>query len=724
MALKTTKPRVARSPVEPDEHHPSKTVVAVKSEPEYEIQPGRPHPLGATPDAEGVNFSVFTEKATAVELLIFDEHDDIHPRLVIEFDSNFNKSFHFWHVYVKGLAPGAHYAYRIDGPYDPKNGHRYNRNKVLIDPYAKANTNVLWDRGAACGNEDNLETSMRSVVIDPSGYDWEGDQPLRRPMSETVIYEMHVRGFTKSPTSGVENPGTYAGVIEKIPYLKSLGVTAVELLPVHDFDDKEVVRLSPVDGTPLVNYWGYSTVSFFAPHNGYCVSPEIGSHINEFRDMVKALHKAGIEVILDVVFNHTSEGNHQGPTINFKGFGNHVYYMLSAEDRQYYMDYSGCGNTVNANHPITEKMIIECLEYWVREMHVDGFRFDEACILVRGEDGLPMMTPPVVWQIELSEQLADTKVIAEAWDAAGLYQVGFFPGYRWAEWNGKYRDSLRRFIKGDPGLIGEVATRLSGSADLFQGSDELPINSINFVTCHDGFTLADLVTYNEKHNFANGENNNDGIDENLSWNCGVEGPTDDEWVTRLRHRQVKNFATLLMFSQGVPMITAGDEFMRTQQGNNNAYCQDSEISWLDWTLLEKNADVFRFFSTIINRRLSHRMLHRPRFFTGQLNERGVPDIGWHGTKLNNPDWNNPDGRVLAFTMGGFDGDPDLHVMINMHFEPLEFDLPMIAGHKLYRAVDTSLLAPEDIAEEGSEIEITGRTYRVNDRSIVVLVSKE
>ncbi|MDX1934975.1 MAG: glycogen debranching protein GlgX [Capsulimonadales bacterium] len=724
MARKAVSRNENEALIEPDETQPVTTVVLQEVESEYEIMPGRPHPLGATPDANGVNFSIFGEKATAVELLIFDEHDDLHPKMVIELDETRNKSFHFWHVYVKGLKPGAHYAFRVDGPHDPHNGFRYNRNKVLIDPYARGITNTLWDRSAACGPGDNIATSMRGVVIDIDDYDWEGDKPLNRPMSETIIYEMHVRGFTRSSTSGVANPGTFAGVIEKIPYLKSLGVTAVELLPVHDFDEKEIIRLSPIDGSPMPNYWGYSTVSFFAPHKGYCTTPEAGSHINEFRDMVKALHRAGIEVILDVVFNHTTEGNHQGPTINFRGLANHVYYILSPQDRQYYMDYSGCGNTVNANHPITEKMIIECLEYWVKEMHVDGFRFDEACILVRGEDGLPMMTPPVVWQIELSDALAETKIIAEAWDAAGLYQVGFFPGYRWAEWNGKYRDAIRRFIKGDPGLIGEVANRIAGSADLFEAAGELPINSINFITCHDGFCMADLVSYNYKHNFANGENNRDGIDDNLSWNCGVEGPTEDAWVNDLRRRQMKNFLLILMLSQGVPMLTAGDEVMRTQKGNNNPYCQDNEITWFDWTLTEKNADLLRFCSAVTHRRRNYNELHRPRFFTGKMNERGVPDISWHGCQLNAPGWGDPNGRVLAYTMAGFENDPDLHVMMNMHHEGLTFELPVISGRKWFRTVDTSLPSPHDIEEWGEEVEITGHSYFVNARSIVVLLSRE
>ena len=701
----------------------------------YQIEPGHAHPLGAIPDANGVNFSVFADAATAVELLLFDDHDDIEPIATIQLDPNRHKTFHFWHVYVRGARPGLHYAYRVDGARDIHGrGDRYNRNKVLIDPYARGNTDTLWNRADACGAEDNVATSMRSVVIDTTGYDWEGDRPLNRPMSETVIYEMHVKGFTQSPSSGSHFPGTFAGVIEKIPYLKELGITAVELLPVFDYDQKGSERLSPVDGKPLKNYWGYDPHSFFAPENSYCVNPELGNHLNEFRNMVKALHKAGIEVILDVVFNHTTEGDHRGPTINFKGFANSTYYMLSPQDRQYYMNYSGCGNTFNGNHPITEKLIVDALEFWVQEMHIDGFRFDEAVILCRDENGVPMIYPPVIWQIELSEVLAETKVIAEAWDAAGLYEVGYFPGYRWGEWNGRFRDTIRHFVKGDQGyidgknLVGKVADVISGSADIFEASGELPINSVNFITAHDGFTLNDLVSYNDKHNEANGEGNSDGIQENLSWNCGAEGETDNAEIEALRNRQVKNFAAILMLSQGVPMFVAGDEVRRTQRGNNNAYCQDNEINWLDWTLLDKHPDVLQFFRQMIDFRKSHPILHRERFFTGKVNRRGVADISWHGCRLYSPGWNDPTSRVLAFTMGGFSEegslhDVDIHVMLNMDWEDLDFDLPPIEGRQWYRVADTALPSPEDAVRPEEAIQVSGNVYRVQKHSVVVLISR-
>ena len=700
--------------------------VVFPEETHFEVEAGRSHPLGATPDADGVNFSIFSDLATGVELLLFNAHDDVEPTQIIHFDYIKNKSFHFWHVYVRGLQPGAHYAYRVDGPNDIcGRGDHYNRNKVLVDPYAKGNTDDLWDRGKGCNWDDNLTTSMRSVVVDIEGYDWEGDKPINRPMEETVIYEMHVAGFTKSPTSGVESAkaGTFTGLIDKIPYLKELGVTAVELLPVFDFDTKEG-RRTLEDGTQLCNYWGYSTVGFFAPHSSYCISPELGQHITEFRDMVKAFHKADIEVILDVVYNHTSEGNEQGPTINFKGFGNSTYYMLSPEDRTFYMNYTGCGNTFNANHPIGEKFIVDSLEYWVREMHVDGFRFDEAVILTRDENGAPMAKPPVIWQIELSETLADSKVIAECWDAAGDNQLGHFPGYRWGEWNGYYRDGIRRFVKGDAGIVGLVADVMSGSANLFKYDCELPVNSINFITCHDGFTLNDMVSYNEKHNWANGEGNRDGNDENLSWNCGFEGATDDPGIEFLRKKQIKNFATILLLSQGVPMICAGDEVRRTQNGNNNAYCHDDEISWFDWDAVEKNVEIFKFFSRMIDFRKSHPILRRAVYFTGQLNERGLADISWHGCQLNAPGWNDGGCQVLAFTMGGFGTDPDMHVMMNMHWDSAPFELPRVPGRDWHRAIDTSLGHLEDICLQGCETPITGSHYIVNSRSIVVLVSKD
>jgi len=662
----------------------------------YVTSSGVPHPIGPIVSHDGVNFSLFSANATAVELLLFEAHDSLAPFQTIALDPMANKTFHFWHVFVQGLAAGAHFAWRIDGPVDPQGGQRFDRHKVLIDPYSRGNTDALWDRAAACRAGDNIATSMRSVVIDSGDYDWEGDRPLNRPMEETIIYEMHARGFTQSSSSGVRHPGTFAGIIEKIPYLRSLGITAVELLPVFDFDEKAV--LHTVNGKPLINYWGYSTVSFFAPQPWYCVSPESGSHLREFRDMVKALHRAGIEVILDVVFNHTDEGDEHGPTFAFRGIDNRTYYILAPNAPQYYMNYSGTGNTFNCNHPIAQKLIVECLRYWVREGHVDGFRFDEGSILARGEDGNPLPHPPVVWQIELDDDLANTKMIAEAWDAAGLYQIGHFPGDRWAEWNGRYRDDIRRFVRGDGGMIGAVATRLAGSSDLYQNHGQLPINSINFINCHDGFTLNDLVSYNSKHNDANGENNNDGVNDNTSWNCGSEGDTADVSIDSLRQRQIRNFATILMLSRGVPMFVAGDEVRRTQQGNNNPYCQDNEVNWFDWTLVDMNAGLLRFWQRLILFRKHHPALQSRQFYTGN------GDVSWHGTQLNAPAWTDPGARQLALTIA-----PDVHIMLNMESGSATFQLP--AGNWSV-AFDT--------ADPDNQVAVNGVTYPVQGHSIAVL----
>jgi isoamylase len=689
---------------------------------ELDILPGRTQPLGATYDGEGVNFSLYTEHATGVELLLFPAYDAPQPDQVIVLDPDVHRDFHFWHVYVRGLQHGQIYAYRVDGRFDPRAGYRFNRNKVLIDPYARGNVDIVWDRASAIGPQDNVATSMRSVVIDTSGYDWEGDTPLNTPLDQTIIYEMHVRGFTCSSTSGCAYPGKFAAVIEKIPYLQALGVTAVELLPVFDFDETEVVRRGP-NGEELHNFWGYDPYSFFAPQLWYCINPDSGKHVDEFRDMVKAFHRAGIEVFLDVVYNHTSEGNNEGPTIHFRGLANNAYYHL-APDRQYYMNYSGAGNAINANHPLVTKLIVESLRYWVTECHVDGFRFDLASVLSRGPDGAVLQMPPVVWNIELIDAFADTKVIAEAWDAEGLYQVGNFPGSRWCEWNGRYRDDIRRFVKGDPGLVGAVATRIAGSADLYEAAGRLPTNGINFVTAHDGFTLNDLVTYNEKHNEANGEGNRDGANDNDSWNCGVEGETDDPEIEHLRQRQIKNFATILLLSQGVPMLLSGDECRRTQSGNNNTYCQDNPIGWFDWQLVDKNADMLRFFREMIAFRKRHAVVRRRGFFNGTVNERGLADIAWHGTRLDAPGWDDPNGRVLAFTLGAPGDRSDLHVILNMFWLGLDFELPPLEGRRWFKAIDTAAPSPGDIFSPGSEPSVDSDTCHAYGHSVVVLLSKD
>ncbi len=692
---------------------------ALKTALAFDPEPGSAHPLGVTTYSDGVNFSTYSQAATEVLLLLFDHRSAIEPAQVIRLDPFQHKTFHFWHVFVRGCGPGIFYAFRVDGPADPGAGHRFNLNKVLISPYARGLCKHLWKRADAVGPEDNLATSMRCAVVDPADYDWEGDRPLNRPMHESIIYEVHVGGFTRSPSAGVGHPGTFAGMIEKIPYLQTLGITAVELLPVCEFDDSNV-SLNPA-GEAIRNYWGYSTVGFFSPHSGYCVDRDDVSHMNEFRDLVKALHKAGIEVILDVVFNHTDEGDERGPTESFRGMDNRTFYLLDANNPAVYANYSGVGNTFNANHPLPQKFIVDCLRYWVDEMHVDGFRFDEGSILARGEDGMPLIHPPVTWQIELEEALADTKLIAEAWDAAGLYQVGHFPGDRWAEWNGLYRDDVRRFVKGDPGLTGAIASRIVGSADVYQSRGQTPENSINFITVHDGFTLNDLVSYNDKHNEANGEGNRDGIDRNLSWNCGREGSTTDPAIEALRTRQIKNFVTILMLSRGVPMLLGGDECRRTQGGNNNAYNQDNRTSWFDWTMVDSNRDVLRYFQRMIAFRKAHPALWQPHFYTGKISERGLADIVWHGTTLGRPGFDDPQGRALACTIAGFAGDADLHIMMNMFWEPLDFEVPVDPQRVWHTAIDTFARSPYDILDQSDDAPLPGPLCTVQGRSIVVLV---
>jgi isoamylase len=690
----------------------------------YSTKPGHRFPFGATPDPKGTNFSVWGRFATRVELLLYERSDSIAPFQVIQLDPELNRTFYAWHVYVEGLPPGTFYAWRMDGPGDTRfTGFRFDKEKVLLDPWALAVTHDLWERERASQPGDNSPFSMRGIVLDDGHYDWEGDEPLNHPPEQTIIYEMHVGGLTRHPSSHVARPGTFTGIIEKIPYLKSLGITEVELMPVMAFDEQEVSEGAAQ--LRLKNYWGYSTHSFFSPHPGYCICPEKGTHRQEFRDLVKALHQAGFGVILDIVFNHTAEGGAKGPTINFKGMANASFYHLTSEDRCVYRDYTGCGNTVNCNNPFVSAFLVDCLEYWVREMHVDGFRFDLASVLVRDQDGNPMYNPPTPWRIEFSNVLANTTLIAEAWDAAGLYQVGDFPGFRWAEWNGRYRDVIRRFVRGDRGLIAEVATRVSGSSDLYAPEGRLPRNSINFVTCHDGFTLHDLISYDEKHNEANGEQNRDGFDDNLSWNCGAEGHTNEPAVLALRTKQSKNFMAILLLSQGVPLILAGDELLRTQQGNNNCYCQDNELSWLDWTLTEKNREMLRFVTKMIALRKRHPSLMRKEFLTGRKEkESRLPDVTWHGTKLNEPQWDNPNAQVLAYTLGGRKGnEEDLHIIFNMSESLLEMPLPRLGGRGWHRAIDTGQPSPADIFEPGDQPRIKESSYRVSSHSVVVFESR-
>jgi len=687
----------------------------------FKVRPGSRYPAGARADSEGVNFCIFSQHATGAELLLYENPTSKIPFQIVILNREDNWTFFFWHVYVQDLRPGVSYTWRIDGPNDTQqSGCRFNKNIELLDPWARGVTDVLWDRRQAVETTNRSIPSIRAIVVADEKYDWEGDKPLNPTHENCIIYELHVGGFTRHPTSNVKNPGTFSAIIEKIPYLKDLGITVIELLPVMAFDEQDIPDQGYDQG--LKNYWGYSTHSFYSTHPGYSSSPLQGDHREEFRNMVKALHRAGIAVILDVVFNHTAEAGADGPTINFKGFGNHGFYHLDPEDGRIYRDYTGCGNTVNCNHPLVTTFIVECLEYWVREMHVDGFRFDLASVLVRGEDGEPMHHAPVVWSIEFADTLAKSKLIAEAWDARGLYQVGGFPGFRWHEWNGKYRDVVRRFIRGDEGLIGEVATRITGSSDLYQPNGRLPINSVNFITCHDGFSLYDLVSYNEKNNHANGENNRDGTNDNYSWNCGMEGKTEDMDIEILRRRQAKNFMVVLFLSQGIPMILSGDEVLRTQCGNNNSYCQDNELSWFDWKLAEENAGMLRFTKEIICFRKRHPTLNRKNYLSGNQKEgRIIPDISWHGCVLNEPLWTQDTSQILAFTLDGLaTNEEPLHVMLNMSESKIEMQLPQFTGKAWFRAIDTWLSSPNDIVDPSNQILASNDTYEVQPRSIVVV----
>jgi isoamylase len=662
------------------------------------VWPGRSFPLGATPVEGGVNFCVYSKRASRLELLLFDEAVDPEPAEVIRLDAPVHRTCHYWHAFVSGLDPGQSYAYRAFGPFDPARGLRFDPEKLLLDPYGRAvAVPDRYDRGAAHRPGDNTAVAMRSVVFDPGAYDWEGDAPLRRALAFTVIYEMHVAGFTRHPSSGVPpaTEGTYAGMIDKIPYLRDLGVTAVELMPVFQFD--------PQDCPPgLVNYWGYSPVSLFAPHAGYSSLRDPIACVDEFRNLVKALHRAGIEVILDVVYNHTAEGDHLGPTLSLRGLDNETYYILDS-DRARYANYTGTGNTLNANESVVRRMILDSLRYWVANMHIDGFRFDLASVLTRDETGRPMQRPPVLWDIQSDPVLAGTKLIAEAWDAAGLYQVGRFPGDTWLEWNGRFRDDVRRFLRSDDDGVMAFATRGFGSPDLYGHKERGPEQSINFVTCHDGFTLNDLVSYNEKHNEANGEGGRDGSDENLSWNCGVEGPADDPAVERLRNRQVKNFLAATLLAVGTPMLSMGDEVRRT--------------------LLERHRDLHRFVKTLISQR---------RVLGGELGVQGLSlnallrgvETQLHGVRLNAPDLGR-ESHSLAVTVQHRGRFTMLHVMFNAYWDPLVFELPPTTpGQPPWRLwIDTYRDAPEDIHEPPFGPLVQSPTYTVQPRSLVTLFAE-
>jgi isoamylase len=680
------------------------------------IKTGRSSPLGATVFADAVNFSVYSKNTTGMELLLFDDATDSKPR-VITLDPVKNRTYHYWHVAVPGLKPGQIYGYRALGPFEPQRGLRFDPNKVLLDPYARAvAVPPNYSRIAASQPGDNAAQAMKGVVTASGTYDWEGDAPLKRPFPRTVIYELHVGGFTRHPSSGVsaEKRGTFAGLEEKIPYLQDLGITAVELLPIFQFDEQD----APAG---LHNYWGYSPVSFFAPHQGYGFSPNPLAVLDELRDLVKSLHRAGIEVILDVVFNHTAEGNHLGPTLSLRGLDNPAYYILD-QDRAMYANYSGTGNTLNANHPVVRRLIIDSLRYWVQEMHVDGFRFDLASVLSRDESGAPLANPPIIWDIDSDPVLAGIKLIAEAWDAAGLYQVGTFVGDFWKEWNGKFRDDVRTFFRSDRGTIRNLACRVLGSGDIF-GPESEP--TINFITCHDGFTLNDLVSYEQKHNEANRGDNRDGTDNNLSWNCGIEGFTNDPEIERLRNRQVKNFLALTLLSIGTPMLLMGDEVRRSQQGNNNAYCQDNEISWLNWSRLEKYPDVHRFVKQLIAIRLQPDPdLGYPEHPTlNQIFARF--EIKFHGVRLNQQGWGDDD-HSLAVSVRDPEGGLFCHLIFNAYRESLEFELPSLEEgeqRSWYRWLDTNLNTPDDISPWSEALKVPGSSYLVHPHSVVGLIAR-
>jgi len=688
----------------------------------FEVTTGTPFPLGATITPEGINFAVFSRHAENFWLVLF---TPAGSRIGdIKLDPASNKTGDIWHLLLRTKMHDLQYSFRAGGPYDPKGkGHFFNEKIFLIDPFAMAlSGGEKWNSS----HKKQAGFSRRCLVV-KNDFDWENDRPPMIPMQDSIIYEMHVRGFTLHPSSKVRHPGTFAGIIEKIPYLKELGVTAIELMPVAEFNENENTRKNPMTGKELFNYWGYSTISFCAPKASYAAVNKKGGQVREFKEMVKALHKAGIEVILDVVFNHTAEGGSDGPILSFRGLDNSIYYLLDPVTREY-LNFSGCGNTLNCNHPIVRDQIIKFLHFWVIEMHVDGFRFDLASILGRDQNGEVLSNPPMVEMIAEDPILAHTKIIAEAWDAAGLYQVGSFSASgRWAEWNGKFRDDVRAFMCGHKGTVANLATRIAGSSDLYKESLRRPYNSINFITSHDGFTLRDLVSYNNKHNLENGENDLDGSDYNISWNSGIEGETKNKKVNVLRARRVRSFMVILMLSQGVPMLLAGDELGRTQKGNNNAYCHDSPLSWIDWGLKGKNRDLFRFFKLLIALRKKHPVFRRSDFFPDEPHELHHP-IKWQTAKPGTYDWSDSAASLAFFLDGqGAEGRPDndFFIMLNGHpSKPATFTAPIPRKNRRWRKiVDTAAPPPMDILKDSEGTLLTSnQNIRVKPMGAVVLIS--
>lgn len=692
----------------------------------FKLRRGKPFPFGATLVPGGVNFSIFSSHATSCTLVLFKKHA-AQPMVEIPFPEEFRIGNVYCMVVFDLDYENLEYGYRMDGPNDFAAGQWFDRTKILSDPYGK----IMGGRDVwgVLPDWDNIYQHRSRIVFDD--FDWEDDRPLEIEPEDQIIYEMHVRSFTRDASSGIKekHQGTFAGIRDKIPYLKELGVNAIELMPIFEFDEFENSRINPETGEMLLNYWGYSTVDFFAPKAGYAATGKLGMQADELKALVKELHKNGIEIILDVVFNHTAEGNEQGPTISFRGIDNKTYYMLTPEG--YYFNFSGCGNTLNCNNPIVRNLVLDCLRYWAEEYHIDGFRFDLASILGRDPWGFPLSNPPLLESLAFDPILAKCKLIAEAWDAGGLYQVGSFPAYgRWAEWNGKYRDTLRKFIKGDA-TVGEMAQRLQGSPDLYAWEGRAPATSINFITAHDGFTLMDLVSYNGKHNQANGENNNDGDNSNESWNCGWEGVTDDPEINALRRRQIKNAVAMLMVSQGVPMILMGDELGRTKHGNNNTYCHDNQLNWLDWQLLDTNIDLFRFFKHCIAFRKAHPVLRNRQHFQNQdYVGSGYADITWHGTQAWQADW-SPDSRSLAFMLCGKHArqgtftDNYIYVAMNVHWQANWFELPGLPmGMNWHVFANTGAISPEDIWQPGTEPQLENQTgMLLGDRSVAILIGK-
>jgi glycogen operon protein len=717
------------------------------------ILPGSPEPLGPSVQPDGINFAIHSAGATRIELLLFDNIADQRPSQVIPLAPETNRTGDIWHIFVEGLRNRTLYNIRAEGPYNPAaDGTRFNGIKTLIDPYAPAVTgDFYWQSGDPLGYDnsdpdaedrhlrpsatDNVMGAPRCVAY-RSDFDWEGDQHPDIPIEESIIYEVNVRGFTRHHSSESDLEGTYRGFIEKIPYLKELGITAVELLPVFEFDQFDGPFRDPMTGERLANAWGYNTVAFFAPESHYSYFGKCGEQVDEFKMLVRELHKHHIEVILDVVFNHSREGNHFGPTISFRGLDNNIWYMLSPKP-EFYNDFTGCGNSLNCNHPVVRRFILDCLRYWVTEMHVDGFRFDLAAVFAIDVDQQEKGKTPIIHEIETDPVLSRIKLIAEPWSIR-QYRLGSFSDRRWAEWNGKFRDTVRRFVKGDAGVAGELATRVAGSYDLFAAtpeSERSPFHSINFVTCHDGFTLNDLVSYNEKHNERNGENNRDGANDNESWNCGYEGPVEHSdlpeaeklAIENLRRQQIKNFLVLLFLSQGTPMLLYGDEMRRTAEGDNNTVFQDNALNWINWENKKRHADIVRFTRLIIAFRKRHKIVRLWRYLTSDTTETPIlRNITWHGVKPNEPDFSGS-ARFLAWVLEAFQtqerGDVPIYVASNAFWEPLTVELPATENRRWYRVVDTSLPSGEDIVPEEEAFFLPETMYEVRPRSTIVLVAR-